>query len=243
MVYLEKVKRGRQDRPRRTLLYGVHGVGKSTFASQFPSPIFLPIEDGVSDLDVASFPIPRTITDVYGSIIELTSVEHDFKTLVIDSADWLERLIWKKVCEIGGKQCITDFDYGKGYGKAAEIFSELLASFDQVREVGMNIILIAHADIKKFANPEGDSYDRYVPKMHETCGSRAMEWADEVLFATYKTYVRQTQEGFGQHRGIGVGQGERVIRTSERPSHMAKNRLGMPDELPLNYEVYAQFLK
>lgn len=169
-------------------------------------------------------------------------MEHEFKTLVVDSCDWLERLIHRKVCEISGKSCITDFDYGKGYGKSAEVFSELLQSLDGCREAGMNVVMIAHADIKRFSNPEGDSYDRYVPKMHEACSSRTMEWADEVLFATYKTYVRQTNEGFGQQRGIGVGQGERVLKAAERPSHVAKNRLGMPDEIPMSYEVYEQFL-
>lgn len=242
MSLLESVSRGRTPKPRRTVLYGVHGIGKSTWAAKWPSPVFVPTEDGINDLDVASFPLCLDLNSAYQAVIELGGAEHEFKTAIIDSADWLERLIWKKVCSNDGKKAITDFPYGTGYGKSASIFADILNALNACRDAGMHIVIIAHCEIKRFENPEGDSYDRYVPKLHRDTAALLQEWADEVLFASYKVNVRKTDEGFNKDRGVGVGAGERVIRTTERPAHLAKNRLNLPDELPLEFDAYSKFL-
>jgi len=242
MSLLESVRKGPSPKPRRTVLYGVHGIGKSTWAAQWPDAVFVPTEDGISDLDVASFPLCLDLNSAYQAIVELGSGEHEFKTVIIDSADWLERLIWKRVCEKDGKKAITDFGYGSGYGKSASVFSDLLNALNCCRDVGMHVVLLAHCEVKRFENPEGDSYDRYVPKLHRDTAALMQEWADEVLFACYKVNVRKSDEGFNKERGVGVGAGERVIRTTERPAHLAKNRLGLPDELPLDFSAYQKHL-
>jgi hypothetical protein len=239
---LAKVTKGKQSKPRRTVLYGVHGVGKSTFAADWPDAIFVPTEDGVSDLDVASFPLCSDLDSAWQAIIELGSGNHDYRTCVVDSADWLERLIWKKVCQKDGKKAITDFGYGSGYGKSAAIFSDVLSALNGCRSAGMHVVVLAHCEIKRFENPEGDSYDRYCPKLHRDTASLLQEWADEVLFTNYKVHVRKTDEGFNKDRGVGIGTGERIIYTSERPGYMAKNRLGLPHEVPLSFEAYKKFL-
>lgn len=242
MSFLESVHLGPVKRPRRTVLYGVHGIGKSTWAASWPNPIFVPTEDGIADLDVARFPLCLELNSAYGAIIELGGGGHEFETVVVDSADWLERLIWKKVCSNEGKKAITDFPYGTGYGKSAAIFNDMLTACNGCRDSGMHVVVLAHCEIKRFENPEGDSYDRYVPKLHRDTAALLQEWADEVLFATYKVNVRKAAEGFNKDRGVGIGAGERVIRTTERPAHLAKNRLNLPDELPLDFDKYSQFL-
>jgi len=244
MSMLSEVKKGRQTRPRRTVLYGTHGVGKSTFASKFPDPIFIQTEDGCADLDVAKLPLCQSLIDAMGAIIELGGGGHEFKTVVVDSIDWLEKLVWKKVCESEGKKSITDFAYGSGYGKSASMFSDVLNGLNCCRDVGMHVVLIAHCEIKRFENPEGDSYDRYCPKLHRDTAALMQEWADEVLFVNWKVNVRKTdQGGFNKEgRGVGVGGDERVMRTVERPGFLAKNRLGMPDELPFDFAEYAKFV-
>ena len=239
---LDKISKGKKKKPRRTVLYGVHGIGKSTFAAAFPDAVFVPTEDGISDLDVASFPLCLDLSSAYQAIIELGGGDHEYKTVIVDSADWLERLIWKKVCQNEGKKAITDFGYGAGYGKANQIFADILNALNCCRDNGMNVVLIAHCAISRFENPEGDSYDRYVPKLHKDAAALIQEWADEVFFATYKVNVRKSDEGFNKERGVGVGAGERVLRTTERPAHLAKNRLGLPDELPMSYEAYSKFI-
>lgn len=239
---LEKVRKGKTARPRRTVLYGVHGIGKSSWAANWPDAVFVPTEDGIDDIDVASFPLCTDLISAHGAVIELGGGEHEFKTVVVDSADWLERLIWKHICQKEGKKAITDFGYGSGYGKAAAIFQDILQALNACRCVGMHVVLLAHSEVKRFENPAGDSYDRYVPKLHRDTAALLQEWADEVLFANYKVAVRKTDEGFNRERGVGVGAGERVIYTCERPSHMAKNRLNLPDELPLDFSAYQKFL-
>jgi len=240
--FLSKVTKGKQARPRRTVLYGTHGIGKSTWASEWPSAVFVQTEDGCGDLDVASFPLCTRLEDAWGAIMELGGEEsHEFKTVVIDSADWLEQLIWKTVCEKHGKKSITDFDYGKGYGEASSIFSKVLAALDCCRNRGLHVVILAHCEIVKFSDPQNESYDRYCPKLHKSVSSLLQEWADEVLFAQYKRYVRKEDLGFKKTRGIASGD-ERVIYTQESAGFLAKNRLGLPQELPMDFAAYEPFL-
>lgn len=247
MSVLSSVQTGRQPRPRRTVLYGTHGVGKTTWAAKWPRPLLLPTEDGHADIDVDSIPLITQAMSVHGAAMELGSpgTPHEYKTLILDSADWLEQLIWKDVVLEANKpsvKCIDDIGYGKGHVAAAEKFRQVLAAFDGCRDAGMHVVVIAHCEIKRFESPEGDSYDRYMPKLHRQSAAILQEWADEVLFATYKTFTRKTDEGFGRERAVGVGTGERIMKTCERPGFLAKNRLGLPEELPLDFESYKAYL-
>lgn len=244
MSFLEKISIGKQKRPRRTVIYGTHGIGKSTWASKWPSPVFLPTEDGCGDLDVASFPLCTTLSEAWGAVMELSTpgADHDFQTVVLDSADWLEKLIWQEVCQKGGKKAITDFDFGKGYGSATKIFDSILAAMNGCRDSGLHVVVIAHCEIKRISEPGLDSYDKYTPKMHKDVSALLQEWADEVLFCDYKRFVRQEDLGFNKTRGIAVGGQDRVIYTQEGAGHLAKNRIGLPPELPMDFEAYAEFL-
>ena len=130
--------------------------------------------------------------------------------------------------------------YAKGYVFALDAWREVLAGLDALRsERGMQVILIAHAAVEKFANPETETYDRYAPRLNKHASALVQEWCDEVLFATYRVLTKSTDEGFNRKRIQGVGSGERVLKATERPAHVAKNRLGLPDELPLDFRAYA----
>lgn len=237
------IQRGKQKKPRRTVLYGCHGIGKSTWASQWPSAVFIPTEEGINDLEVDSFPLAKTLMEAWMPLIDLAEKEHDYKTVVIDSADWLERLIWSTVCEASGKKFITDFAYGKGYGEAAKRFENYLRDLEKCRARGMHIVIVAHAQVARFESPDTESYDRYTPKLHRDTSAMLQEWADEVLFATYEVFTAKSEEGFGRTRAIAVGDGRRILKTTEKPSHNAKNRLGLPDEMSLDFSEYVQFLQ
>ncbi len=240
MSLLEMVQRGCTTAPRRTLVYGTHGVGKSTFGAMAEDPIFIATEDGLGGIDCARFPLAGDYGDVINALSALYSEQHDFRTVVIDSLDWLERLIWARVCRDRDVETIEDIGYGKGYVFALTQWREIISGLDALRnERGMSIILIAHAQIEKFANPETDTYDRYSPRLHKQASALIQEWCDEVLFATYAIHTKTTDEGFGRKRVQGLGTGERIIRTTERAAHVAKNRLNLPEQLPLDYRVYA----
>ncbi|MBW7905298.1 MAG: ATP-binding protein [Phycisphaerae bacterium] len=241
---LSDVQRGRASAPRRTLVYGTHGIGKSTFGAMADAPIFIQTEDGLAAIECERFPLARRYGDVIAALGELYSQPHEYRTLVLDSLDWLERLIWADVCEKRGVESMEDIPYGKSYVFALTQWREVLAGLDALRnERGMNIVLIAHAQIERFANPETDTYDRYSPRLQKQASALVQEWCDEVLFATYKVHTKTVNEGFDRKRVQGIGTGERIVRTTERPAHVAKNRLGLPEEIPLDFRIYAAFVR
>ncbi len=250
MSLLQSIETGRSHKPRRVMLYGVHGIGKSTFGAMAPSPVFIQTEDGLADIDAPRFPLAAAFEDVMAALMSLYTEPHQFGTVVIDSLDWLERLIWAEVVrrkpatEKGRPvTSIEDYGFAKGYTFALDVWREVLDGLTALRdERGMMVILIAHAKIERFENPETDAYDRYSPRLNKHASALIQEWCDEVLFATYKVHTRQTEEGFDKTRTRGIGTGDRILRTTERPAHMAKNRLNLPEELPLDFRDYAQHL-
>ncbi len=244
MNLLEQVQRGRVTAPRRTLVYGTHGVGKSTFGAMAEAPIFVQTEDGLAGIDCARLPLATRYSDVLTALGALYSEPHEYRTVVLDSLDWLERLIFADVCQKRGVESIEDIPYGKGYVFALTNWREVLQGLDALRnDRGLAVILIAHAQIERFANPETDTYDRYAPRLQKLASALIQEWCDEVLFATYKVHTKTTTESFDRKRVQGIGTGERILRTTERPAHVAKNRVGLPDELPLDYRVYAALVR
>lgn len=242
MGLLDQITTGKQHKPRRTLVYGTHGIGKSTFGAMADKPIILPTEDGTGEIDCHRFPLLESYEQVMQAIAELYKSDHAYGTAVVDSADWLEKLIWRDVCQKRSVESIEDVGYGKGYIFALAQWGHFLDGLDALRnDRGMAVIIIAHANIEKFNNPETDPYDRYSPRLHKQASAVVQEWCDEVLFATYKVHTKEKDEGFNKQRTRGIGTGERILRCVERPAHVAKNRLDMPDEIPLDWREYANY--
>lgn len=223
---------GKQHLPPRICFYGVHGVGKSKLASRFPKPIFISTEDGLASLDVTSFPRAKTIEDVASNIKSLIKEEHDFKTAVLDSADWtIEPLI---VSDIDSKYDEKAQAYGKGQMYVAEAFREILQGFDVLRKKrGMNIILLAHSAIVRFDDPRSEGYDRFQPKIPNRCNAILQEWCDVIAFAGYKVLIKKSDAGFNQQKARGVTTGERLLHFVEQPAFVAKNRYDMPEDIEL----------
>lgn len=237
MIDLNSISRGQRIGPPRLIIYGPHGVGKNTFAAGAPNPIFIPVEEGQGALDVASFPLLKTYAEVEAAIGSLFTGEHDFQTVAIDSLDWLEPLIWQETCTRNGWNNIEEPGWGKGYGAADHVWREFFGGLSALRDVKkMSVILTAHCQIKKFNDPNTDSYDRYQIKLHDRGAALAQEWADSVLFANYRVYTEKTDAGFKKTIVRGKGHGERVLFTEERPAHYAKNRWSLPPEMPFQKE-------
>lgn len=233
-----KITQGRQARARRVLLYGQHGVGKSSWASGAPRPLFLNLEDGVDDIDCDSTAKLNSVGEVNDALSWLIGNDHEYKTIVLDTADWFEQLLLKQVAQEFGKKTYEEIEYGKGAGRLVAGWQWLLGSLDVVRAKGCNIVLLAHARIDKFSDPAGVAYDRYVPDLHKTSFGLVQEWPDEVLFAKFRVFTQEHKEAFGSKRNIAVGGKERLILTNESSSCVAKNRLRLPDELPLEWTAY-----
>lgn len=240
MPLLDQVQTGRRVAPRRVMLYGTHGIGKSTFGAMAPKPIFIQTEDGLAEINCDRFPLTQAFDEAIQALAELYTGEHEYRTVVVDSLDWLERLIHADVCRQKGVSNIEDIGYSKGYAFALTQWRDFLTGLDALRnDRGMTIVLLAHARIERFENPETETYDRYVPRLHKFASSLIQEWCDEVLFATYRVHTKVNDEGFGRKKAKGIGTGERILRTTERPAHVAKNRLNLPEELPLDWNAYA----
>jgi hypothetical protein len=231
---LENVVSGKIETPYRICLYGPEGIGKSTFASQAPSPIFLGAEDGTNEIDTNRFPPPKEWSEIFEAISTLRQDSHDYKTLVIDTLDACQPLCWEAVCATARKKHIEEFDYGKGYTAAVDRWRELSIHLDLLRKQrGMNIILLAHSDIKKHKNPEGEDYDRYILMLHEKSAAIIKRWVDALLFTNYETFTTE-KDG----RAKGVDRGARLIYTERRAAFDAKNRFGLPPKLSLSYDEF-----
>lgn len=229
------IKTGNGIAPPRVLIYGPEGIGKSSFAAQAKA-IFIQTEDGLNNIEADSFPLAKTFKEVADNIQSLLTEDHKYKVVALDSVDWLERLIMTEVCRLSGKTAIEDLGYGKGWIQVGEIFYSTLAKLNKLREEkGMAIILIAHARMKTFQDPAGESYDRYEPNLSKQVSPLAREWADDVLFANFRV-IKKTNE---KDKRVVAATSERIIFSSDKPSFLAKTRSGIPEELPLDWKVYA----
>ena len=231
---LSAISRGKRRAPDKLVVVGVEGVGKSTFGAEAPNSIFISAEDGIRHLDVASFPEPQSFADVIAAIDELASTEHDFRTIVLDSLDWIEPLAWKEVIDQAKVNSIEEVGggYGKGYTAAVDKFRFLLSRLDFLRmKKGMEVILLLHVIVKKFANPAGADHDRFIGAINEKSYNLVKQWADAILFATFEDSTMKEKSG----RIKGISTGGRIAHTERHAAWDAKNRWALPPTIPFSY--------
>ena len=225
------ITKGKVESAKKVVLYGPEGIGKSTLASSFPDPVFIDTEGSTKELNVARYPKPESWHDVIIAVKDCAA-EAPCKTLVIDTADWAEQLCVKATCEKQGVSGIEEFGYGKGYVYVAENFQELLKACDKCIEAGINIVFTAHAQMRKFEQPdEMGAYDRWEMKLSKKVAPLLKEWADMVLFCNYKTDVI-TDNNTKSKKAVG---GRRVMYASHHPCWDAKNRYGLPDQMEMDF--------
>lgn len=230
-----KITRGKRQTAKRVVIHGVEGIGKSTLASQFPGAVVLDTEDGTNELDVARVTI-GSWADLEGSLHELIRDPQGFRSVVIDSVDWAERLLIDHLVRKASKRSIEDFGFGKGYTMVAEAVGRLLTICDSLIEAGIHVVLVGHTTVKRTAPPDMDEgYDRYELKLTKQSGPLVKEWADCILFANYRTKLVEGQDG----RTRAKGGTERVLHTTRTAAFDAKNRQGLPAELPMTIEALA----
>lgn len=224
----------------KIVIYGPEGIGKSTFASKFPNPVFIDTEGSTKHMDVPRTPKPSSWTMIFEQVKYFKANPHLYDTLVIDTADWAEQLCMTEICAKSQKKSIEDFGYGKGYIYLAEEFGRLLNLLEDVIEVGINVVITAHAQMRKFEQPEEmGAYDRWELKLQKKTAPLLKEWADTVLFANYEIYVINV-DNQGVQKGKNKAQGgKRVMYTTHTPSWDAKNRQGLDLKLDFDYKEIA----
>jgi len=243
----------------RMVLLGTEKIGKTSFAcgtlfdkqgnvlkAGINNPIVISMkgEDGADALDVAQFPAVTTYNEVIEALSVLYHDDHAYQTVVIDSVSALEPLVWDEVCRLNNCDSIEKAcgGYGKGYLEAVALFRKLFDWLDALRDKGMASILIGHVKVKRFDDPNGESYDQYQFDVNDKVANLSFRWADLILFANTKVTVKTEKTGFKEKkRGIDITGGNRFLFTQKQPSHPGGGRgfYGrLPYELPLDYTTF-----
>ena len=219
---LETITRGKTFGAPRILLYGMEGIGKSTFAANFPDPVFVQTEDGLGNIDCAKFPLAQSAEEAFKQLDALRS-PNEFQTVVVDSLDWLERLIWDQVAKDAKVDSIEKIGYGKGYVIALTYWRKILDVLSALHAQNKIVLLLAHAVAEDYTDPEVANLKRFTPRLHKTARSLIAEYVDVILLAT---------------RQYGAAKGDannpRIVRTEASPFQVAKSRYDVPAELPLD---------
>lgn len=239
-----EIKKGTINKALRVCVYGIEGIGKSTFASQFPGAVFVDIEGSTNQMDVARYPTPTSWEMLIGEVEQTINNPSGIGTLVIDTVDWAQQLCVVSVCEKNQVKGIEDFGYGKGYSYVKEEFGHLLNLLNDLVDKGVNVVLVAHSTIRTFTKPdEMGQYDRYELKLIDTpkCSISGLvkEWADVLLFANYETYITEDPKTKKKY----ASGNQRVMYTTHTAAWDAKNRFGMPDKLPFEFNSIAQLFE
>jgi hypothetical protein len=240
MDYSKRVTSGVQKVPDLMAIYGVEGVGKTTFASKAAKPLFADIEGGSKRVETKRISDFKDVQDFWNFLNWFYVTDHGYSTLVIDSLSEFERFAWQQTCLDEGCESIEHVGGGfsKGYTVALKQWQILKDSIKKIQTArGTNIILIGHAEIKTFTDPATNSaYDRYSLKLHKHAAAFIREWVDFIGFANYQTWTKGTDKQ-AKHKAFGTE--KRRLYTERRPAWDAKNRLGLPLEMDFDYQTYA----
>lgn len=237
---LANVTTGKQIGAQIHVIAGNNGVGKTTWAASFPNPLILDLENGSRHIDVARITKDKlpNLDAVRKTLKELIQSKHDFKTIVIDSAEALEGLISDAVCAEGKVDSIEKYDggYGKGYTRTRELMREIFGDLDLLKTMGTTIVIVAHTQTKTVSDPTtNQTYDRVIMRCNDKMAALIRDLSDNVFYASYKVFTAKEN---GKTKAFGDGQ--RVMFTQWRPGYDAKNRLDLPLELPLSYDAFAE---
>lgn len=236
-----EIIRGKIPCAKKVFCYGPEGIGKSTFASRFPDPLFIDTEGGTKEMDVARMPAPSSWTMLVEQVRYVKAHPEICRTLAIDTADWAEMLCIDHILSKNQQTSLEGFGYGKGYTYVQEEFGRLLNLLEEVVEAGVNIVLTAHAKMRKFEQPdEMGAYDRWETKLSKGVAPLVKEFSDMVLFANYKTYSVAMDDKGKKRKAQG---GSRVMYTAHHPCWDAKNRYGLPEEMAFDYSGIAHIIE
>lgn len=234
MISLANIHEAMATLPPRVLVHGLEGTGKTTLASKFPKPVFLQTEDGTpAGLRLGTFGLLSSYADVRDALAALGNEPHDFRTVVLDSLDKLEGLVWADVCETNKWPSIEAPGYGKGYVIADRWWRDFLAALDWLRRGrGLTIVLLAHSAVETVNDPRAPGYTSYQLRLHKRARGLVQDEMDAILFLATDVHVVSEDIGFNKKRNRADGGAARWLHCEGRPAFVAKSRYDLPPKIP-----------
>lgn len=230
-------------RPPRILLYGGEGVGKTTQASKSKNPIFVQTEDGLGNLSVPAFPLCRSYSELTEYLEMLAHKEHDYSTVILDSVDWADMLIQRQVAEDHNVKEVAEISWGKSNKYCATYWEEIKELLTEIQNRGCTIILIGHSSITKIEDPLKGDHDKHSLKINRISAALIKEWVDIIIYAAYDMTIKKEDKGFGVKKNRAISDGSRIMYFSGTPVFDAKNRYGLPDQLPFDWAEFQKAFK
>lgn len=229
-------------------IYGKPGVGKSTLAASFPSPLFLLTEEtGLENIN--AFPVADSFKSIWATVQGLLKEEElPFETLVVDSVSKLDALVVKHILDEepqgkGGKAATLNSvcgGYGGGVLRAQSIHRGFKSLMDKFQERGIAVIYVAHMVAKTVKSPEAEDYDISTIVINsDKCREVYIDDVDGVFYCKLKSFMSETESG----RNLIKSTGDRVIVTGSSESNVSKNRFNMPNEIGMSFEDIAKYIK
>lgn len=235
---LTKITKGRQSKPLRVGVTGPPGIGKSTFALGAPNALYIDADRRTDHLDVLGRLVPgswKDITDTMRELSATTPAASGFGTVVFDTLDAMEQLLWAHVCKLGGKSQIEDFGFGKGYSKAETGWNVFYDELEALRSAGYITILIAHSELKRFSNPVGEDYEYWGVKLHKKAADMFTSRVDCLGFAAWDDVATEPK---GTSKAKVLTSGKRSLKFAHNPAYQTKRGFDLPDETDLTWEDF-----
>ena len=228
------------------ILHGPHGIGKTCFGMKMPNAIYITGEE-TGEYDITRFDKCESWEDFMSCLNYLRDSQHDYKSLVIDTLDSIESLLFKKILKDDPKHpssmAVACGGYGKAFEKAMNMMYDVRDNYlSKLRAKGMHILILAHSSKNKVEDPlTQSSYDRYELKLHKNSKGVGVytvfsEWVSVILFSNFEVYKTEDEK-------YAVGEGRRLLFTEPRPAFDAKNRFGFPYQMNLDWVEVATALK
>jgi hypothetical protein len=241
MISLANIREAEATLPPRLLIHGLPGVGKTSLAAKFPKPVFLQTEDGTpSGLKLSTFGLLQTYADIRDALAALGSEPHGYKTVVLDSLDKLEGLIWADVCNTNNWTSVEAPGYGRGYVIADKWWRDFLAGFDWLRrERGMATVSLAHSAVETVNDPRAPTYTSYQLRVHKRARGLVQDEMDVIAFLATDVAVISEDAGFNKKRNRADGGSARWLHFEGRPAFVAKSRFDLPAKIlcPKDFDV------